>query len=359
MHKNMKRLTKMMRYRRAHNSNGERVFVKKFILPYKPSVFRDPVTDEVLAFVVDVADENKVVPPMLWSCHVDTVHTMEDSNKDFMQEVLYDEECAMFYKGDGKPLGADDAAGVWLLLEMIDAGVPGSYIFHRGEERGGIGSGGMADHHAAWLSQFSYAVAFDRRDNCSIITEQAGGVCASDKFALAFGDLLNGYDPEMINLQPDPTGIFTDTANYRKLIPECTNISVGYDAEHTGGETLDALFLGALRDALVGVFIDSTTITSLPVERDPTKKDPVRDWSGYGKFDVSMGMDYDDEYERDYDRKYSKRGNRIKEPHSVEDVVNMRFSEVVDWVERGDPAKVADFILMMAEDMMYNTNVIN
>jgi len=170
MHKNMKRLAKMLRYRRAHDSTGERVYIKKFILPYHPSVFRDPVTNEVLAFVVDVADENKVVPPMLWSCHVDTVHTMEDSNKDFMQEVLYDEECAMFYKGDGKPLGADDAAGVWLLLEMIDAGVPGSYIFHRGEERGGIGSGGMADHHAAWLSQFSYAVAFDRRDNCSIIT---------------------------------------------------------------------------------------------------------------------------------------------------------------------------------------------
>jgi hypothetical protein len=94
------------------------------------------------------------------------------------------------------------------------------------------------------------------------------------------------------------------------------------------------------------------------VERDPLAKETVRDWSGYGRFDVAVGMDYDAGYD-DYDRKYSKRGNRIKEPHSVEDVVNMRFSEVVDWVERGDPAKVADFILMMAEDAMYNTNVVN
>ena len=27
----------------------------------------------------------------------------------------------------------------------------------------------------------------------------------------------------------DPTGIFTDTANFVDIIPECTNISCGYE----------------------------------------------------------------------------------------------------------------------------------
>ena len=39
-------------------------------------------------------------------------------------------------------------AGIWLLLEMIDAGVPGVYALHYGEERGGVGSSGLAEHHA-------------------------------------------------------------------------------------------------------------------------------------------------------------------------------------------------------------------
>ena len=355
MQKNMKRLANMMRYRRAHNTVGERVFIKKFILPYNPTVFRDPLTQDILAFVVDVADENNVVPPMLRSCHVDTVHTVEDSNKDYMQTVLYDDECGLFYKDDGKPLGADDAAGVWLLMEMIDAGVPGSYIFHRGEERGGIGSGGMADHHAEWLSGFKYAVAFDRRGDTSIITEQSGGVCASNEFALAFGDLINGYKPDYLDLRPDPTGIFTDTANYRRIIPECTNISVGYDSEHTASEMLDAVFLSTLRDAVVGVFKDSTTITSLPVKRDPHARDPEYDWSGYGRYEVASGIDYDDLY----DKRYSKRGHRVRAPQSAEDIVGMRFQELVEWVESDDAANVADILTMLAEDLVYNTHTIN
>jgi hypothetical protein len=43
-------------------------------------------------------------------------------------------------------LGADDAAGVWLLCEMIRAGIPGLYVFHRNEERGGRGAEFFAKH---------------------------------------------------------------------------------------------------------------------------------------------------------------------------------------------------------------------
>jgi hypothetical protein len=38
---------------------------------------------------------------------------------------------------------------------------------------------------------------------------------------------------------PDDTGVYTDTAEFIDFIPECTNISVGYDMEHSERETLD------------------------------------------------------------------------------------------------------------------------
>jgi hypothetical protein len=49
----------------------------------------------------------------------------------------------------------------------------------------------------------------------------------------------------------DPTGVFTDSANFIDLIPECTNISVGYFNEHTHQEMENMTFLEKLCKASV------------------------------------------------------------------------------------------------------------
>lgn len=272
----MNRLLEMLTYTRPHDSANEQAFIAKFIKPYHPTPYLD-AKGETLAYVIDVADRMSVVPPVLWSCHTDTVHHSTDLP---IQEVVYDPGCGMAYKSDGRPLGADDGAGIWLMLEMIDAGVPGSYIFHRGEERGGIGSRGMAKDHAGWLSRFRYAIAFDRKGTTSIITEQGwSGQCCSDEFALALARSLNDQDVGF-EYTIDPTGVFTDTANYTDIIPECTNVSVGYEDEHTGKELLDVWHVERLRDALIKAFADG--VEHLPVERDPTTVITDRWGSSFG-----------------------------------------------------------------------------
>ena len=266
----------MLSYTRDHDSEGERLFIKQFIMPYKPTVFNDPL-GEALALVIDVADKNNVVPPVLWSCHVDTVHAATAPTR---QTVIYDGGSGIMSKQDGLPLGADDGAGVWLLLNMIDATVPGVYIFHRGEECGGIGSRGMVAHHISFLEQFKYAIAFDRKGETSIITEQRNGVCCSNEFALGLAKALNDTNP-LLAYAPDDTGLFTDTANYRRIIPECTNVSVGYANEHSAEELLDTWHLALLRDALIEAFQEGTGI--LPVKRDHTAENvSMRLWSGFG-----------------------------------------------------------------------------
>ena len=89
-------------------------------------------------------------------------------------------------------LGADDKAGVTIMLYMIQENIPGLYYFFLGEERGCIGSKKVADlHKNSPLPNIKKVISFDRRDNGSIITFQSSQRCCSNKFATALADELN------------------------------------------------------------------------------------------------------------------------------------------------------------------------
>ena len=49
----------------------------------------------------------------------------------------------------------------------------------------------------------------------------------------------------------DPGGIATDSLAFVEIIPECTNLSVGYYYAHSKSETQDVTFLGELAEALL------------------------------------------------------------------------------------------------------------
>jgi hypothetical protein len=185
--------------------------------------------------------------------HTDTVHRSGGVNQ-------YREDAIGIHAAGGVPLGADDAAGVSILAAMIGT-VPGYYIFTRGEECGGLGSSFLADNYPELLAEFDRAIAFDRRGTGDVITHQARGRCASDEFAWALADALNGAG---LMYAPSDAGIYTDTAEFTGLIPECTNLSVGYYAEHSAKEWLDTAHHAALLRAALGINWDA-----LPVVRDP------------------------------------------------------------------------------------------
>ena len=60
-----------------------------------------------------------------------------------------------------------------------------------------------------------------------------------------------------MNFSLDPTGIYTDSASFIDDISECTNISVGYENEHTGKELQNMTFLAKLCEASTKVDWDS------------------------------------------------------------------------------------------------------
>ena len=205
----------------------------------------------------------------LFVAHVDTVHREEGKNKIA--------KTAERWSADGAALGADDGAGCAMLMHLLHAGVPGYYIFTQGEECGGIGAKFIATNMAGLLSEFDRAIAFDRRGIDSVITHQGYGRCCSDAFGEALSGALN-RDDRMMYL-PDDTGVYTDTAEFTDIIPECTNISVGYYHEHGDREYIDVLHFQALADAVLGFDWDG-----LPTDRDPTVVEYKNKW---GKYDYA------------------------------------------------------------------------
>ena len=240
----------------------------------------------------------------IFAAHLDTV------SKDYVTVThVFDGD---LIKTDGKTtLGADDKAGITVLLWMIKNNVPGLYYFFIGEEVGCIGSGKAAKSmdfshinpvpkSGFYKGNYDRIISFDRRDVGSVITFQSSSRCCSDDFADALCRELN--QTRKMSYKKDTGGVYTDSAEFTHLVPECTNVSVGYYKEHTTNESQDIIHLTNLAEACVKVDWEK-----LPTKRDPNTNEykdysypTSRNWSrkdygynddyyDYGQCDDSLG----------------------------------------------------------------------
>ena len=183
----------------------------------------------------------------VFTCHLDTA----SRQKNEINLVTFEKDGDEFIVTDKTSiLGADDKSGVTVLMYMIANNIPGVYWFFIGEERGGLGSKYVSNNiqDYPFMSGKTKCVSFDRRNYFSVITKQMGLQCCSNQFAEELCAELNSHG---MNLSLDPTGVFTDSANFIELIPECTNISVGYFNEHTVNEIQNISYLERLCRAAV------------------------------------------------------------------------------------------------------------
>lgn len=196
----------------------------------------------------------------MFTCHLDTVsHAYEYSLS--IKHVIKDD----FIKTDGySNLGADDKAGMVIMLNMITENIPGLYYFFIGEEVGRIGSSNLAFAYPTLVKEqklptIKRCISFDRKGYDLVTTEQMNNVCCSKEFATDLSNKLNEYG---FWYKPDDKGGRTDSHQFIDLVPECTNISVGYFNEHTSLEMQDIEFLELLSLAVLKIEWDS-----LPIKR--------------------------------------------------------------------------------------------
>ena len=302
-------IIEILAYRREHTSKGEQYFIDRFLSHTTPILSK---TGEVIAYKYSnykPGAKNNV----LWTSHIDTMHHGRPDQ--ISQEVYVDSFNIAFVNSTEDCLGSDDGSGVWIMLEMIKADVHGTYMFFRGEEKGCIGSRAFAEEYADELKTYTHAIAFDRKGKTDVITHQQSSRCCSDKFAKKMSTLLGG------SFSPCDSGVYTDTAEFTHLVPECTNIAVGYIDQHTSKETQDLDFLVALKEQIIQHQWEDI---ELPVERKPeAKQDRYSIW------------------EDDYG--YSPYDNFIL----------MSDSQRLTWVTKQSPLVISDLIKDLATELSY------
>jgi hypothetical protein len=236
-------LIEMFDHCRPHDSKATLDFALKWLKPLGAKIDgRGNWTLRIPRILPDGSSEDSKV---IWSSHIDTV----DWNEGPKNVVLSHTTGFLRLSDKDKSsscLGADCTTGVWIMREMAKAKVPGLYIWHEAEESGGQGSSWIVKNKPELLTGMQAAIAFDRKGYADIITDQMGGMCCSEEFAKALAKQL-----PRTGFKPDPTGSFTDTANYTDTVPECTNLSIGYFSQHGKNETQNVIFAMLMRAAML------------------------------------------------------------------------------------------------------------
>lgn len=244
-------LLDMLAFSRPGGGPTEALFIDKFIRPHNPT------EDNYGNLHIIIGQPN---PNILFSSHTDTV-----AHKEGSQTIVMNGDFAeLGRKKAGRCLGGDCTTGVWIMIEMIKAKIPGLYIFHRDEEIGGKGSSYIKNQTPDVLADIDFAIAFDRKGYQDCITHQGYERTASDAFAVSIAKVLH------LPYLPDDTGLFTDTANYTNLVSECSNLSIGYFDNHGPKERQDVPFANNLLDALL-----QADFSKLVSEREPGTYDPL------------------------------------------------------------------------------------
>lgn len=172
-------------------------------------------------------------------------------------------------------LGADDGAGLAVMLNLLQRGVLGGYCFTTGEECGGIGAQEVIrdKRGKAFLKQYKISIEIDRRGKDEIVYEQSAGECASVEFTQWLCDELK------MGHKPSAFGSYTDVSDFAEFICENVNISAGYIGAHTTNEQVCLDYLDRLAESLSKVNWDITKVKRK--ENDYGFKVPGRNYYGY------------------------------------------------------------------------------
>ena len=155
--------------------------------------------------------------PVALVAHMDTVFSVPTD------DVYYDPKKGVLWSPDG--LGADDRAGVFAIIEIINAGYRPHIIFTTDEEKGCIGASALAKLPCPF-EDLKYIIQLDRRG--------ANDCVFYDCFNPSFVKFIESFG------FTEAHGTFSDISS---LCPSWTvcgvNLSIGYYNEHSFQETLN------------------------------------------------------------------------------------------------------------------------
>lgn len=258
------------------------------------------------------------LPKTMFTCHLDTADAgapKEVKHSLFQSTKTND----IWVQTHNTVLGADCKAGTVVMEHMINHHVPGLYYFFQGEEVGLKGSRALAEFWKTNQNQETKTfllpeldkhililkcISWDRKGEASIIAKQSGNTCVSQEFIDALSQAFFNTT-ENLSYKRDDTGSYTDSYAFLSLIPECTNLSVGYYNQHTHSETQNLTYLDKLCNAAI----------QIDWEEIPAKRVPINPTQGkYTSTSISKtvyGSNYYDRYEEWDEENYAYAGSGV------------------------------------------------
>ena len=156
--------------------------------------------------------------PVALVAHLDTVYTSPP------HVIYHDAGKGVIWSPEG--LGADDRAGVFCILRLLELGNRPSIVFTTGEETGGTGASIFVRDYPAPLVDTYFVIELDRCGIDDAVYYDCGNAAFED-FISSFGFVTNwGTFSDIVIIGPA-----WDIA--------CVNLSVGYENEHSFVEYLN------------------------------------------------------------------------------------------------------------------------
>lgn len=156
--------------------------------------------------------------PIALVAHVDTVFP------ELKKNIYFDSVRNTFWCPEG--LGADDRAGVYAIIRIIESGLSPTVIFTTGEETGCCGAKQLVNDYPETITELKYMIELDRHGNNDCVFYD----CYNKEFKTYIQDF--GFF--------EKTGIYSDISI---LCPSWNiagvNLSIGYYDEHTYIERLN------------------------------------------------------------------------------------------------------------------------
>ena len=208
--------------------------------------------------------------PVTLFAHMDTINDIYNTKLN-ADDIITNGTQFSVSNTSKKELGADDRAGIYIMLQLIKAGcIEYNYVFTQDEEIGGIGATAFAKDYAEMLTTQNAFISLDRRGANEVA--------------------LYGYDNDELNEVFLHWGFITAFGSYMDCVEAsrvtdiaCLNISVGYDAEHTSDESLDFAITLDVLDLLQEDDI-ITALSEGPFMADPYVEE--KPWYDYGLEDL-------------------------------------------------------------------------
>ena len=176
-------------------------------------------------------DENFLIAegdiPVALVAHMDTVH------KQLPKDIFYDTKETVMWSPQG--LGADDRAGIFAIIDIIQRGFRPHIIFTKDEEQGGIGASVLISKMPTYpFERLNFIIELDRANKEDCVFYE----CGNDEFEKYIQSF--GFKTEL--------GSFTDISIIApKWKVAAVNLSVGYYNEH---RLIEHLYLSQLNETI-------------------------------------------------------------------------------------------------------------